>query len=137
MKLRIISAIVAVVFLLSLVLAPVAFGRATRSLIKQDVTTGATVRFTTDTTIYSRRISFQADSANASVVYIGDSTLDATSTATLENTALGTLTANGGWTPSLSRYADERGEQYRLSDWYASGTTGDKVRVTYEVQVVP
>lgn len=111
--------------------------RARRARIKKDVTTAATVRFTTDTTIFTRRMAFQADGANASVVYIGDSTLDATSTATLEDTAFGTLSANMGWSPPLSEYSDSRGEQYRVSDWYAAGSTGDKVRVTYEVIAFP
>lgn len=128
---------IAVIALSTLAVPRPAEARATRARIKKDVTTAATVRFTTDTTIFTRRMAFQADGANASVVYIGDSTLDATSTATLEDTAFGTLSANMGWSPPLSEYSDSRGEQYRVSDWYAAGSTGDKVRVTYEVIAFP
>ena len=115
--------------------AVVAEARLKPEKIKQDVTTGAIVRFTTDTSIFSRRVMFQADSANAAVIYIGDSTLDATSTATLENTALVTLTANVAWTLPGSPYQQGRGESFRLSDYYAAGTTGDKVRLVYETKV--
>lgn len=137
MKLRIISAIVAIVFVLSLVLAPVAFGRVTRVVLLVTVTTGSSTAFTADTTITSRKISFQADSTNAATSYAGDSTLDATSATTLRNTAMASLSAGSAWTPVMSDYANERGEQFRLSDFRASGTTGDKVRLVYETEVFP
>ena len=62
-------------------------------------------------------------------------TLDATSATTLRNTAMASLSAGSGWTPVMSDYANERGEQFRLSDSQASGTTGDKIRLVYEGSV--
>lgn len=138
MKLRIISAIVAVVFCLSLVLAPVAFGKARRAYLPiVTVTTAAVSTFTSDTTITSRRISFQAGSTNSATIFIGDSTLDATSVTTLQNTCLATLAASSAWSPPLSDFADSQNEQYRLSEYRAAGTTGDKVRLIYEVIETP
>lgn len=101
------------------------------------VTTAAISTFTTDTTIFSGRISFQAGSTNTATIFIGDSTLDATSVTTLQDTCLATLGASVAWSPPLSDFADARREMYRLSDYRAAGTTGDKVRLIYEIVSVP
>lgn len=113
--------------------APIARARITRSVLLVTVTTGANSRFTATTTIYSRKISFQADTANAATGYIGDSTLDPTSATTMKNTAQASLAAGAAYTPVMSRFEDMNGNQYRLSDFYAAGTTGDKFRLVYEV----
>lgn len=112
---------------------PIARARITRTVLLVTVTTGANSRFTATTSIYSRKITFQADTANAATGYVGDSTLDPTSATTLKNTAHASLSAGAGYTPVMSQREDLNGNMYRVSDWYASGTTGDKFRLIYEV----
>lgn len=124
-------------FLVALALAlsvPAAsFARVERDVIAITLTSSAVTTFTVTTTLNSRKISFQADSANAATAYVGDATLDATSATTLKTSAHASLDAGSGWTPAASEYAAERGHAYQLSTFRASGTTGDIVRLTYEV----
>lgn len=108
-----------------------------RDKLRVDLTTGANTAFTASTAIYSRRIAFQSSIANTATVYIGDSTLDPTSATTLRNTCLGELAPGGSWTPTISVMLDQNGEEYQLSRFRASGTTGDKVRLIYEQQETP
>jgi hypothetical protein len=127
---RILYAILLASFLIPV---PFAQGRVTRVVLIVTATTGQSTAFTSNATIYSRKISFQADSGNSAVAYVGDSTLDATSATTLKNTSMASLSAGVGFTPTMSVYLQDRGDSYRLSDFRASGATGDKIRLVYEV----
>lgn len=139
MKTRIYAILALLVIALSTLVVPApSEARARRAYLPiVTVTTAAVSTFTTDTAIFSGRISFQAGSTNAATIFIGDSTLDATSVTTLQNTCLATLSASQAWSPPLSDFADDKREMYRLSDYRAAGTTGDKVRLIYEIVSVP
>ena len=112
---------------------------ATNARVERDVllvtcTSGVASAFTVNTALNSRKISFQADNGNSTdIVYVGDATLDATSTTTLQATAHASLSAGTGYTPVASEYAGERGHAYQLSTFRASSATGAKVRLVYEV----
>lgn len=132
MKQRLSCFLVAVALALSVPAA--SFARVERDVLLVTCTTGAATAFTSDTALNSRKISFQADDGNTTViVYVGDATLDATSTTTLQATAHASLAASKGYTPVPSEYAADRGHSYQLSTFRASGTTGAKVRLVYEV----
>jgi hypothetical protein len=133
MKQRILALLAALA--LAATMAAPAPARVTRELLAiTSLTSGSLSTFTTDTTIYTRRYVVQADKDNAAIVYIGTSTMDPTSAATLSNTCLVELDGGDGWSPPISHLLDGQGEQYRLSDLRASGATGEKVRIAYEVQ---
>lgn len=137
------------IVLLALALALAVPGSATvrRAKLQIDLTTGAVTAFTTST-IYSRRILFQSDKDNTATVYIGlksgvadsgtgDTALDPTSATTLSNTCLVELAPGQGWSPSISYLQDRNDEEYKLSDYVASGTTGEKARLAFEKVTSP
>lgn len=130
--------VAAIAFLCATVLpwpAPVE-ARIVRTVLVVTVTSSAVTAFTADTRLSSRKVSFQADSSNSATIYVGDTTLNPASATTLRDTAWATLPASNGFTPTPSAWAGNNGEAWRLSDFRASGTTGDKVRMTYE-RVLP
>lgn len=126
MKLRIISALVGIVFVLSLVLAPVAFGEATRGTPIMKTADGTAQRITTDTTIYTKKFSVQSKVGNVSTVYVGGSTVSST-------VFYYSLGAGQGCTFTVSEYHAARGQSFQLSDFYVLGTNPDLIAINYEV----
>jgi hypothetical protein len=122
---------VAVALAVALHLATPAFGRVYYNKIVLTMTTGTSVRFTSTTTIQSRKVTIQNSIDSAATVYIGDSTLAGATT------AFCSLAPGMAITFTPSKFHDDAGERYRLSDYYARGTTGDRVYVIYELRATP
>lgn len=127
MKLRIISAIVALVFVLSLSLAPAVFGKSTRVAIIKTAN-GAAQQITTDTTIFTRKFSVQSKVGNAATVYVGLSTVSS-------SVHFYSLAPGSACTFTVSEYEATRGQQFQLSQYYVLGTASDLIVVNYEVIV--
>lgn len=123
--LRTLAALALTILIASPWVTPVYAGRIVRSVIVITFD-GTTQRFTSNTGLYSRKITFQADSANANTAYVGDSTCAGATT------AMASLAAGQAWTPVPSASVGNRGDSYRLSDWYAKGTAGQYIRLVYE-----
>ena len=119
---------------ISLVFAVQSLARVERDVLLVTTTSGAATAFTINTALNSRKVTFQADNGNSTdIIYVGDASLDATSTATLQATAHASLSAGTGYTPVPSAYAGNNGHSWQLSTFRASGATGAKVRLVYEV----
>lgn len=87
---------------------------------------GSAHQLTTNTTIYSAKITFKAGNGNGAAVYIGDSSVSSTN-------CYADLTAGQAYTITPSVRQAENGEMFQLSDFYTKGTASDKIFVSYEV----
>lgn len=134
-KTRVLAALAALVIGLAPALwpagppAPVAAARVTKVVIMRTAD-GTAQRATTDTTIYTRRLTFQSRVGSAATWYVGDSSVSSSN-------HFASLSAGQAYSPTLSVYAAERGESFRLSDWYVKGTASDVIAISYEVITAP
>lgn len=135
MKQRILAFIAAVVIGSSLTTAYVELSTApaeakVSKVIIMKTMTGSAIQATTDSTIYTRKITFQSRVGNGATVYVGLSGVSSSS-------HLASLSAGQAYTITPSVFLADQNEEFQLDDFYVIGTAADVVAISYEIQAAP
>lgn len=100
--------------------------------------TGGIDQITTDTTIWAESFTIQAGDTNTSTIFIQWCQDDGTAPASITTDTCNYELAPGASVFVSNSYNDSaNGLKFKLSELYAKGTSGHKVRVSYKKLVTP